>query len=75
MTEVVKEFSGEVAGMVQDALIVVAGFTWAEAFKSLFADGGTFEKARQYGPFLVAVLATILAVIGTRVLKKNKSKE
>ncbi len=50
------------------ALATVAALTWADAFKSLFASRGVFAKHATAGPWIVAVLATILAVIGTRAL-------
>lgn len=50
------------------ALATVAALTWADAFKSLFTGKGMFARHATAGPWIVAVLATILAVVGTRAL-------
>lgn len=50
------------------ALATVAALTWTDAFKSLFTARGIFAKHAHSGPWIVAVLATVLAVIGTRAL-------
>lgn len=50
------------------ALATVAAITWADAFKSLFTGRGVFAKHAAAGPWIVAMLATVLAVIGTRAL-------
>jgi hypothetical protein len=50
------------------ALATVAALTWSDAFKTLFAARGVFAKHAAAGPWVVAVLATVLAVLGTRAL-------
>lgn len=50
------------------ALGTVAALTWTDAIKSLFAAKGIFATSAHIGPWIVAVLATVLAILGTRAL-------
>lgn len=50
------------------ALATVAALMWADAIKSLFTARGVFAKHAHAGPWIVAVLATVLAVLGTQAL-------
>lgn len=50
------------------ALGTVAALTWTDAIKSLFVAKGVFAASAHVGPWIVAVMATALAILGTRAL-------
>jgi hypothetical protein len=50
------------------ALTTVAALTWTDAIKTLFAPKGIFASSAKIGPWIVAVVATCLAILGGRVL-------
>lgn len=50
------------------ALTTVAALTWTDAIKTLFAPKGFFATSAKIGPWIVAVVATCLAILGGRVL-------
>jgi hypothetical protein len=50
------------------ALTTVAALTWTDAIKTLFAPKGAFATSAHVGPWIVAVLATCLAIFGGRLL-------
>lgn len=53
---------------VDKSLIMVATYLWAEALKSLFTPEGLFKEVAHFGPWVVAILATFLAAVGTQFL-------
>lgn len=65
------DLQDEFAKTINDALIIVASFTWIEALKSLFAENGIFYKAGVYGPWIIAVFATIFAALARRYLRQH----
>lgn len=50
------------------ALTTVAALAWTDAIKTLFAPKGPFASSAKTGPWIVAVLATCLAIFGGRFL-------
>ena len=50
------------------ALTTVAALTWTDAIKTLFAPKGAFATSAKIGPWIVAILATCLAIFGGRLL-------
>ncbi|NBS70376.1 hypothetical protein EBT31_15910 [bacterium] len=50
------------------ALTTVAAMSWTDAFRSMFQPQGFFAKHAVLGPWVVAVLATIMVVFGVRGL-------
>jgi len=50
------------------ALGTVAALAWTDAIKSVFSATGIFPTGPEVGPWVVAVLATVLAIMGSRVL-------
>lgn len=47
------------------AIATTSALTWTDAFRSLFAEKGLFEQWKHVGPWIVAVLVTITAVLAT----------
>lgn len=78
--KIAKTVGSDVVATITNSLVVVAGFTWVQALQSLFdPHKGIFKKAAGYGPWIVAIIATILATfttqIVTRVLKIKIDKK
>ena len=71
-----KEVIEKMAALITTAFGLVAALAWNDAIKSLFAEGGTLHTLSQYGPWVYAVLVTILAVYATiwigNLIKKKK---
>ena len=67
-------FPQAIANTVTTALGTVAALTWADAIKTLFATGGLFATTSKWAPWMIAVLATILAIWGSRLLFLLSSK-
>jgi hypothetical protein len=55
------------------ALGTVAALSWTDAIKSVFAPKGLVPTSATLGPWVVAILATLLAILGTRVLYQVSS--
>ena len=67
---VARTAGAELASTVANSLAVVAGFAWVQALQSLFDPAkGVFRNAAQYGPWIVAVVATLLATFATQILR------
>ena len=62
------QVSSTFASQITTALTAVAVLAWTDAFKSLFVQGGYLAKHRIFGPWLIALAATIVAIIGTRAI-------
>lgn len=71
-----KEVILKLETLVTAAFGLVAALAWNAAIQSLFVDGGTLHFLAAGGPWIYAVLVTILAVILTIWLGRltNKSK-
>ena len=57
-----KEVIDKVASLVTAAFGLVAALAWNDAIKSLFAEGGPLHSLSAYGPWLYAIIVTIVAV-------------
>lgn len=68
------EFPLAFRNTITTALGTVAALTWSDAIKTLFHPGGLFAMSSAWGPWLVAVVATCLAIWGTRLLVLVTSK-
>ena len=71
-----KEVIEKLAAFITAAFGLVAALAWNDAIKSLFAQGGALYFLATGGPWVYAILVTILAVIMTiwigRVSEKSK---
>lgn len=65
-----KETEDTVTNLILTALTAVAALSWTDAFKTLFTQGGFFANHALLGPWVVAVIATIAAITGTRLIKR-----
>lgn len=65
-----KETEDMVTNLILTALTAVAALSWRDAFKTLFTRGGFFAEHALLGPWVVAVIATIAAIAGTRTIKR-----
>ena len=70
----------KLAALITAAFGLVAALAWNDAIKSLFAEGGSLYFLAAGGPWIYAVLVTILAVfatiwIGKASQKTNKKKK
>jgi hypothetical protein len=71
-----KHISQAFTDTLTTALGTVAALTWTDAVRSLFAPGGVLSMSTTWGPWVVAVIATLIAIWGTRLLAKvNKQVE
>jgi hypothetical protein len=50
------------ADLIVAAAGIVSALSFNDAIKSLFAEGGVFYRFAQGGPWVVAILVTILAI-------------
>lgn len=73
-----KEVIDKLAALITAAFGLVAALAWNDAIKSLFAEGGILYFMANGGPWVYALLVTILAVIMTmwigRVAQKAEDK-
>ena len=71
-----KEVIEKIAALITAAFGLIAALAWNDAIKSLFAEGGALYFLATGGPWVYAILVTILAVIMTiwigRVSEKAK---
>lgn len=73
-----KEVIEKLAQLVTAAFGLVAALAWNDAIKALFAEGGALEFMSQGGPWVYAVVVTIIAVFATIWIGKiaeNANKE
>ncbi len=74
-----KEVIEKLAALITAAFGLVAALAWNEAIRSLFAEGGALYFLSQGGPWIYAILVTILAVIATiwigKVSERAKIRE
>jgi len=73
--EVVEKLSA----LITAAFGLVAALAWNDAIKSLFLEGAPLYFMAAYGPWLYALLVTVLAVIAAiwvgRMAEKAKKEE
>ncbi|ODS36946.1 hypothetical protein BEH94_03975 [Candidatus Altiarchaeales archaeon WOR_SM1_SCG] len=73
------EVTEKIAALMTAAFGLVAALAWNDAIKSLFQEGGMLYSVAAYGPWVYAVLVTIIAVIATiwigRAVEKAKAEE
>ena len=69
-TEVIEKLSA----LVTAAFGLVAALAWNDAIKSLFAEGGPLHFMASGGPWVYAVLVTMLAVWATIKIGKAAEK-
>lgn len=69
-----KHISQAFTDTMTTALGTVAALTWTDAVRSLFAPGGMLSMSSIWGPWIVAVIATLVAIWGTRLLSKLNKK-
>ncbi|HVY01292.1 MAG TPA: DUF5654 family protein [Candidatus Nanoarchaeia archaeon] len=67
-----KEVLEKIETFVTAAFGLVAALAWNGAIQSLFADGGALHFLAAGGPWVYAVLVTIIAVYVTIVISKIK---
>lgn len=64
---VLAELPAAFANSITLSMTVVSGFLWAEAIKSLFAEGGPLFTKSLYAPWITAAIMTVLAVVVGRL--------
>lgn len=69
-----KEVIEKFAALITAAFGLVAALAWNDAIKSLFAEGGALYFMAEFGPWVYAVLVTILAVVATLWIGKVSEK-
>jgi hypothetical protein len=74
MTDTKAEFPSAFKNTITTALGTVAALTWSDAIKTLFRTGGLFSMSPAWGPWLVAIVATCIAIWGSRLLALVTSK-
>ncbi|MCD6414434.1 MAG: hypothetical protein J7L23_02280 [Candidatus Diapherotrites archaeon] len=57
-----KDVIEKVASLLTAAFGLIAALAWNDAIKSLFAEGGPLYSMAGYGPWVYAILVTIIAV-------------
>lgn len=62
------EFPSAFRNTITTALGTVAALTWSDAIKTLFTPGGLFSMSTMWGPWIVAIVATSIAIWGSRLL-------
>ena len=58
-----KEVIEKMSALMTAAFGLIAALAWNDAIKSLFAEGGPLYFMSTYGPWMYAILVTVLAVI------------
>lgn len=69
-----KDVIDKLTALITAAFGLVAALAWNEAIKSLFAQGGALYFMASGGPWIYAVIITILAVIATIWIGKVAEK-
>jgi len=71
-----KEFLKQLATLITAAFGFVAALAWNDAIKSMFEEGGALAILADSGPWVYAILVTMLAVIVTfwitKLIKKAR---
>ena len=74
-----KEVIEKIAALIVTAFGLVAALAWNEAIKSMFLEGGVLYFLANGGPWIYAILVTIMAVFMTiwigRVAEKQSKKK
>jgi len=69
----------KLAALITAAFGLVAALAWNDAIKSLFQEGGLLYFMAAYGPWVYALLVTVLAVIAAiwigRAAEKAKKEQ
>lgn len=60
-----KEVIDKLAALITAAFGLIAALAWNEAITSMFKEGGSLYFLSKGGPWIYALLVTILAVIAT----------
>lgn len=69
-----KDVIEKLAALVTAAFGLVAALAWNDAIKSLFAEGGALYFLASGGPWIYAILVTIIAVFATIWVGKAAEK-
>jgi hypothetical protein len=69
-----KDVIEKLATLITAAFGLVAALAWNDAIKSMFAEGGALYFLADGGPWIYAILVTILAVIATIWIAKTAEK-
>ena len=60
-----KEVIEKIAGLMTAAFGLIAALAWNEAIGSLFKEGGALNFLASSGPWMYAIIVTIVAVVAT----------
>jgi hypothetical protein len=60
-----KEVIDKIAALITAAFGLVAALAWNSAISSLFAAGGPLNFLASSGPWMYAVIVTVIAIIAT----------
>ena len=69
-----KEVIDKLAALITAAFGLVAALAWNDAIRSLFAEGGALYFLASGGPWIYAILVTVLAVIATLWIGKMSQR-
>lgn len=69
-----KDVIDKLAALITAAFGLIAALAWNDAIKSLFAEGGALYFLATGGPWIYALLVTILAVIASIWIGKVAEK-
>lgn len=64
----------KLAALIAAAFGLIAALAWNDAIKSLFAEGGVLYFLAKGGPWIYAVIVTIIAVFATIQIGKMADK-
>jgi hypothetical protein len=70
-----KDVIEKLTALITAAFGLVAALAWNDAIKSLFAEGGPLYTLSKGGPWIYAILVTILAVFVTIWIAKAAEKQ
>jgi hypothetical protein len=73
-TIVKKTISPELSRLIIGAAATASALTWTDYFRSLFDKGGALHRFKRYGQLMVAIIATLVALIIVMALQ-NRAKE
>jgi len=60
-----KEVVEKIAALITVAFGLVAALAWNDAISSLFKAGGPLYFLAAYGPWMYAIIVTVIAVVAT----------
>ncbi|MBN2518053.1 MAG: hypothetical protein JXB14_04365 [Candidatus Altiarchaeota archaeon] len=69
-----KDVIEKISALMTAAFGLVAALAWNDAIKALFQEGGILYAVAAYGPWVYAILVTIIAIVATIYIGKLAEK-